>query len=34
MGELLDCNAVLSNGTIRNIDQNLLNDDLAKQYKY
>ena len=33
MGELLDCNAVLSNGTIRNIDQNLLNDDLAKQYK-
>ncbi len=33
MGELLDCNSVLSDGTIDYIDKILLNDDLSKQYK-
>ncbi len=33
MGELIDCDSILSKGTINNIDENLLNDDLPKQYK-
>jgi len=33
IGELIDCHAVLSNGTINNIDKKLLNDELPKQYK-
>lgn len=33
MGELLDCNAVLANGTLNKIDKNLLNEDLKKQYR-
>jgi len=33
MGELNDCSALLSNGTINSIDKNQLNDDLSKQYK-
>ena len=33
MEKLLNCYAVLSNGTINNIDKKLLNDELAKQYK-
>ena len=33
MGELLNCNAALSDGTINEIDKNLLNDELSKQYK-
>ncbi len=33
MGELLDCNVILANGTLNNIDKNLLNEDLDKQYR-
>ncbi len=33
MGELNDCSALLSTGTINSINKNQLNDDLSKQYR-
>ena len=33
MQELIDCDSILSKGTLKNIDKNLLNDDLPKQYR-
>jgi len=33
MGELLDCNTTLANGTLNKIDKNLLNENLGKQYR-
>ena len=33
MGELSDCDSILSKGTIDNIDKKLMNDDMEKQYR-
>ena len=33
MDELIDCDSILAKGTKNNIDKNLLNDDLPKQYR-
>ena len=33
MGELLNCDSILSPGTIKNIDEKLMNDDMSKQYR-
>jgi len=33
MEELIDCDSILAKGTKNNIDKNLLNDDLPKQYR-
>jgi NADPH-dependent glutamate synthase beta subunit-like oxidoreductase len=33
MAELLDCDSILSKGTINNINKDLINEDLSKQYR-